>query len=55
MIQSLQGSAVALRIVDTESGEKLKHLLLHLAAVGVQGWKKIIYLETIRARELGRD
>ena len=37
VIQSLQGSAVTLRIVDTEGREELEHLLLDLAAVGVKG------------------
>ena len=37
VIQSLQGPAVTLRIVDTEGREELEHLLLDLAAVGVQG------------------
>jgi len=37
VVQSLQGSAVTLRIVDTESRQELEHLLLHLAAVCVQG------------------
>ena len=37
VIQSLQGSAVTLRIVDTEGREELEHLLLDLAAVGVEG------------------
>lgn len=40
VVQSLQGSAVTLRIVDTEGGQELEHLLLHLAAVGVQGSSK---------------
>ena len=36
MLQGLQGSAVPLGVVDTEGRQELEHLLLHLAAVGVQ-------------------
>ena len=39
VIQSLQGSAVTLGIINTESRQELEHLLLHLAAVGVQRWE----------------
>ena len=44
VVQGLQGSAVSLSIVDAKSGQELKHLLLHLAAVGVQSWEIISYL-----------
>ena len=45
VVQSLQSSAVTLRIVDTEGRQELEHLLLHLAAVGVQGCNKTKDLE----------
>ena len=38
MLQGLQGPAVPLGVVDTEGRQELEHLLLHLAAVGVQRW-----------------
>ena len=36
VVQGLQRPAVALGIVHAEGGEKLEHLLLHLATVRVQ-------------------
>ena len=36
VLQGLECPAVPLGVVDTEGRQELEHLLLHLAAVGVQ-------------------